>query len=304
MTERNAFLVAALTSISWGLTGIFVRLLPGLSPLTITAVRLIIGLVAVLPFLVIFCDTRLGLKAALAHPVAYVLALLLTGYYLLATAAFQLAPVAEVALLISTTPLFVLALRWVQGNPPARSEIAGALLAIGGMALILAPKMSFSGTTSTPLAHHLYGDSCALGAAALAAFYASTYRALSEQGRAPEASGVSALTFAIGSVILISMLALTQTPTGLTDLTGNSLLVFLGLGVLSTAVPTFGFAVASKRLPAIVTATISLFVPLFSGLFAFLILGETISLLFVAGSLLVLGGVAMIIRQSRATNPA
>jgi drug/metabolite transporter, DME family len=304
LTKRSALAVAAMTSITWGFTGIFVRLLPGLSPLTITAGRLVIGLAAVLPLVLMFRETRSSLKAALVHPVAYVLALLLAGYYLLATAAFQLAPVAEAALLISTPPLFVLALRWAQGKLPAPSEIGGALLAIGGMALILVPKMSFSGAASMHPAHHLYGHLCALGAAALAAFYASTYRVLAEQGRAPEASGVSVLTFAIGAVALILMLALAPTPTGLSRLTGTTVLVLLGLGVLSTAVPTFGFALASKRLPAIVTATISLFVPLFSGLFAYLILGETISLWFVLGCLLVLGGVAMIIRQSRATNPA
>lgn len=94
MTERNALWVAAVTSLTWGLTGIFVRLLPSISPLTVTAGRLVIAFVVVLPALILFRDTRRGFKTALGRPIAYVLALLLSGYYLLATAAFQMAPVA------------------------------------------------------------------------------------------------------------------------------------------------------------------------------------------------------------------
>ena len=68
-------------------------------------------------------------------------------------------------------------------------------------------------------------------------------------------------------VILALMVGLAPVPSGWDTLNGHALLVFLGLGVLSTAIPTIGFAVASKRLPAVVTATISLFIPLFAGLF-------------------------------------
>lgn len=296
MNERNALAVAALTSITWGLTGIFVRLLPGLSPLAITAGRLLIGLATVLPLLLVLRDTRRKLIPVLAQPLAYVLALLLAGYYLLATAAFQMAPVAEAALLLNTPPLFVLAFRWVRGTAPARAEVGGALLALAGMSLILGPNISLTGETSD-LA--LLGHLCAICAAALTALYASIYRALSDRNRAPDAAGVAALTFAIGSAILILVLSQSATPSGLFSLDCARLWVLLGLGVISTAIPTVCFALVSRRLPPMVTATISLFIPLFAGFFAFLILGETISLLFVAGCVLVLGGATMIIRQNR-----
>ena len=95
----------------WGLTGIFVRLLPGMSPLAVTTGRLSGALVVALPFFAISDARRSSLRLAVKKPVAYALASLLVGYYLLATAAFQLSPVAEVALLLSTPPLFVLASR-------------------------------------------------------------------------------------------------------------------------------------------------------------------------------------------------
>jgi len=296
VTERNALLFAAVTSLTWGLTGVFVRLLPTIPPLTITAGRLVIALLAVLPILLLNRDSQHSVMSALRYPVSYVLALLLAGYYFLATAAFQMAPVAEVALLLSTPPLFVLAIRRIRGEHSSRAEIGGALLAVSGIAMILAPRISFAGD---PSSKHFFGDIIAICAAALTAIYAYTYRVLAENGRSPESTGVSLLTFAIGGVGLALAAALRSAPSGLSNLNGNAVLVLLGLGVLSTAVPSLGFAIASRRLPAIITAMISLFIPLFSGLFAFLILGERLSIMFLVGCALVLWGVAMIIRNNR-----
>jgi len=75
-----------------GVTGIFVRLLPPIPPLAVTAGRLLGALVVALPILATSDAERSGIKEALKNPVGYVLASLLTGYYLLATAVFQLAP--------------------------------------------------------------------------------------------------------------------------------------------------------------------------------------------------------------------
>jgi drug/metabolite transporter (DMT)-like permease len=139
----------------------------------------------------------------------------------------------------------------------------------------------------------------ALGAAALSALYAYAYRQLSERGRAPATGAVTLLTFAIGSPALLAAASLFSTA-AIPSISGvGTIAVFLGLGIVSTAIPTFGFSIASRRLPAIVTTTISLFVPLFAGLFAFLVLGERLSSNFAAGCLPILAGVALIVRQNR-----
>src|SRR5262249_53284450 len=86
-----------------------------------------------------------SLGLAVKNPVAYALASLLAGYYLLATAAFDLAPVAEVALLLSTPPLFALALRRIRGDVPKVLEVSGAALAVTGIGFILAPRLALTG---------------------------------------------------------------------------------------------------------------------------------------------------------------
>ena len=140
--QRSAVATAVVTAAMWGLTGIFVRLLPPLSPLAITSGRLSVAFASTLPILVIYAAHRRELKRVFTRPIAYALACLLVSYYLLATASFQLAPVAEVALLLSTPPLFVLTLRRLHGDAPTHLEIIGAVSSVTGIALILAPQLT------------------------------------------------------------------------------------------------------------------------------------------------------------------
>jgi hypothetical protein len=102
------------------------------------------ALIVALPFFATSNARRSRLMETLKNPFGYVLAPILTGYYLLATAAFQLAPVAEVALLLSTPPLFVLALRRARGDGPTALELFGTGLAVAGIALILGPRLTLA----------------------------------------------------------------------------------------------------------------------------------------------------------------
>jgi drug/metabolite transporter (DMT)-like permease len=293
--ERSTLATAGVTAAMWGLSGIFVRLLPPLSPFAVTSGRLLIAFAATLPMLAIYGAYRRDLQRALTRPIAYALAGLLVSYYVLATASFQLAPVAEVALLLSTPPLFVLALRRVQGDVPTRLESIGAIVSAAGIALILAPRLTvLEGFAKA----HLVGDALAMCAAAQTALYAFLYRQLANHDMAPEPTSVTLLTFALRAAVLISIVWLGSIPVSLDHFRGRSLLAFLGLGVLCTAIPSFGFAIVSKRLPSIVTAAISLLIPLFAGLFAYVCLGEQFSSTIMPGSLLVLTGIVMILRQN------
>ena len=294
-TERTTLLAALLTAVMWGLTGIFVRLLPGVSLLAVTTGRLSGSLVVALPIFAISDARRSSLRLAVKKPVAYALASLLAGYYLLATAAFQLAPVAEVALLLSTPPLFVLALRRIRGDVPEVLEVLGAGLAVTGIVLILAPTLAL---TERPVNARLIGDTLAVCAALLTACYAYLYRQMAKNDAAPEPSGVTFMTFVLGSAVMIVLVSLIRTAIPANALRGSNLLWMVALSVLCTAIPSFAFAFASKRLPPVVTATISLLIPLFAGAFAYLILGEKVPSTVIPGSVLVVAGIVMILRQS------
>ena len=61
MSDRVLLLVAALTSLTWGLTGIFIRLLPPVSPMLVASARLFIALLIVLPIILLLKNRQHGL---------------------------------------------------------------------------------------------------------------------------------------------------------------------------------------------------------------------------------------------------
>ena len=293
--ERRAILAAGLTALMWGVTGILVRLLPPMSALAVTAGRLGGALIVALPIFATSNTKRSSLKGTLKNPYAYVLAALLTGYYLLATAGFQLAAVAEVALLLSTPPLFVLALRRALGDAPTALELFGAGLAVAGIALTLGPRLTLAERFGN---RRILGDVLAICAAVLTALYVYLYRHLAKNRRAPEPTSVTLMTFVLGSVALTAIRWVVSTRIPSEAFSRTNLLIFLCLAILCTAIPSFAFAFASQRLPSVVTATISLLIPLFAAAFAFTILGENVSSSAIPGSVLVVAGILMILRQS------
>lgn len=288
---------AALTAIAWGLTGIFVFLLPPVSAFYIAGGRLLLGLFCVLPALLLSATSRDALFDAARRPVAYVFAGLLSIYYLSATSGFQHAPVAEVALLLCVAPIFVLLLRRLRGDVPSRREVGGAVLALIGLAWILAPRLAGSNSTHD---NHLLGDALAIAAAACTALYADAYARLHKRGLSPDPFGTTCLTLIVGSVVLLGLATLFAEPLPATlggDL--RSLWLLLGLGVLCTGIPSMSFAYASKHLPPLVTATISLLIPVFAALFAALCLDQVLPLSMLPGSLVLLSGVALVLYGSR-----
>jgi drug/metabolite transporter, DME family len=112
------------------------------------------------------------------------------------------------------------------------------------------------------------------------------------------------MTFALGSVALIAIGCLIPTTVSLATFSGANLLIFVGLAILCTAIPSFAFAFASERLPSVVTATISLLIPLFAGAFAFVILGEKVPSTAIPGSVLVVAGIVIILRQNSQIRPS
>lgn len=289
---------AALTAIAWGLTGIFVFLLPPVSAFYIAGGRLLLGLACMLPLLA-SAHARRALSNAMGEPVAYVFAALLSAYYLFATSGFQHAPVAEVALLLCVAPIFVLLLRRLRGDVPTRMEFGGALLALIGLACILAPRLSGGDSTHE---NHLLGDLLAIAAAACTALYADAYARLHKRGDAPDPLGTTCLTLLVGSLVLLGLGGLFAAPLPAalgTDMRALGLL--LGLGILCTGIPSMSFAYASKHLPPLVTATISLLIPVFAAIFAALFLDQVLPLSMLPGSLVLLLGVALVLYGSKAS---
>lgn len=284
---------ATLTVVTWSLTGIFVRMLPGFSSTFLTGARLLIAFAGLAPVLLLSSRWR-ALRSMMVHAAAWRLSLALIAYYLLAVTAYQFGTVAEVALFIATSPMFVLIARRLKGNTIEAREKIGAVAALAGVAVVMLPNIS----AASPLSgRRIVGDCLALLAALASAVYASEYRATAEREHLRvDPIVVAGLTFAAGSLLLVPALAFS--PALAADSVANSSIVlkFVGLGLVSTAVPSIAYALASQKLPPVITTTTQLMIPVFSTAFAAAFLREIPSVWLIPGGFLVLFGIAYMMR--------
>ncbi len=272
------------------------RSIPALTPLQLVAGRLLFALAASLPLLALAAP-RAQVTAAAGRRASWALAALLAAYYLLAVPAFRLAPVADVALLLATTPLCALGLRRLRGGRASRDERAGALLALAGVALTLVPSLEAAlGRGAGAPGARLLGDLLALLAAFASAGYALTFRAAQARGVAPAPFGVAVLTFALGATLTALPSALRGAPLlPLDRLDARGLALLATFGVVSTLVPSFTLAVAARRLPPVLSTATTLLIPVVSALAAAVALGERPSLWLLPGGALVAAGLLRLI---------
>lgn len=294
--EKDGLLFAGITVFTWGLTGIFVRLLAGFPAMFITGFRLLISLAAALPFVVLNNEKRATVLTMLRRPAAWVLACALVAYYALAVSAYQFGTVGEVALFVGTSPVFILVGRALRGTPVLRREKVGAAMALCGVALVLLPKLSFTSGVSR---QRLLGDALALLSAIASAVYASLSRSVRHKDpQAADATLTALLGFALGSLVLLSGVALIS-PVPMARITeAHAAWTFVALGVLSTAIPSITYAVASQKLPPIISTTSQLMIPVVATISAAVLLREMPSFWLIPGGALVVFGIVYMFRET------
>jgi drug/metabolite transporter (DMT)-like permease len=279
------------TALAWSPAGLFVQAASfGAVPLGvfgITAARFILASAVLLPVVWV---ARAHLVSTLRQPVTWALAAIMIAYYLTAVTTFTLTTVAEGTLLINSTPLFALAIRLARRQPVTRREGMGALIAFGGLCLILLPDL-IGGEGGND---RLLGAALALGAALTGALYSLIFSGLrTSTGPRPDPGIVTLLTFGLGALMTLPMLP------PLPDLKANAG-ALLGLGIIVTAIPTFLYSVASSRLPAVLVTTVRLLTPVVGTLLAVWIWNEVLSVPFWIGAALVLAGLYLLVRPDRA----
>jgi drug/metabolite transporter, DME family len=297
MVNRRAVALAVGTAVTWGLAGTLIRLVSVFPAVFVTGLRLAIATVAVLPVIYLWRN-RLSLSD-LRRPSTYALAALLVAYYLTAVFAFQMAPVAEVALLIASSPLLVLGANLLRGVTISRGERFGALLACIGVAFVLGPRLS----PGSFQIRYLAGELLALLSAACSAGFATLFgRPRPDGSKSPDPLMVALTTFIAGGAAL-NAVAFAFLPIDLSLLRSPRVFVpALALGIISTAFPSLAYSTAARSLPPVLTTTIQLLIPDVSTFAAAIVLRELPSVWFIPGGTLVLGGIAILVRS--ASSPA
>ncbi len=214
-----------------------------------------------------------------------------------------------VALLLeySGTVLVVLWL-WARTRlAPSRTTLVGALVALGGLALVL----DVTGQAPPPLAGVLWGLVAAVGLAAY--FVSSSAHPARGEGLPPVA--LAALGMAVGAVALALLGAVGVLPmrfaTGDVTLAGHALPWWAPVGELAVVAAAAAYLLgtfAVRRLGATVASFLGLTEVLFAIVFAWLLLGELPRVVQLAGGVLVIAGVVLVrlgeIRATRSTHPS
>lgn len=291
-------MAALCATASWGMAGVFIRWLPGWSPFAVLAGRFLVATAAMLPILFLASNVRHDFTRSLRTPLIWWLSLPAIGGYVLGTTAFQMAPVGEVTLLFTTSPLFIIAYKYVVRLHIKRSEGFGMLLATAGVSLIMLPQLSTDKAVSWQT---MAGYLLALGAAGFLALYTFWLNTLTKQSIKPKSINVVFVTCLLGSVLsLLCAILFSKLSIGI-KIHEQAILVLLGLGILSTALPFLCYTVAAQCLPVVLTTAILLLEPMFAVLFASVALQEIPSLWFGIGSVLILWGLLLIAREANSS---
>ena len=298
MTGRaNGALQSAAASVMWGATGVWIVLLASLTVRDILLYRfalslLVMGAVMLLirPRFMAANNTANAAANPLANKNDIGAGVALFSYYALTTAAFSLANMVSVSLLVATTPAFVMGAEWMRGKRPARASMLGALLAFGGVAVLLAPA-GFSPATAATGREHL-GELLALASAL-------SMTAFSLLGRAPDAHAAGASLWAclIGAAVLLLVAIGGGAPVAMPD--ANQWLSLLGLAVFSTLAAAACYGNACRLCGATTAAVVRLSTPLFAALFLVAVFGGELSTRhFIAGALILLGASVVVMRRT------
>jgi drug/metabolite transporter, DME family len=282
-----ALISGCLAALGWGLTGTFVKLLPDFTTLEVLALRLVVAFLITLPILLTNRLLRTQFLMLIRTPIGIGLSSLMVFYYLFAVRAFQLAPVSDVVLVIGLSPLIGLAVKAAMQKPVTVREGVGAFTAFFGLLLFVLPKLQGTFSQST----YLTGLFFAFLSACVTLSYASLFKHYASQKSMLNPVSVAFTTFVLGSIISTPIAAFSSPHWMLHLRESNTGWIALGLGILSTVVPTLCYSFAAKHLSPILTTALNLLTPIFAAVIAVLLLKEQFPVLSLLGAMLIIIGI-------------
>lgn len=186
--------------------------------------------------------------------------------------------------LVTTTPLFTVALTRLRGLPVPRGVLLGVLLALVGVVVI-------TGVDATGSAEALRGDLMALGGGAAAAVYVGAGESVR---RTVGTASYTLVAYTTCALVLLPVCLLTGTP-----LWGFSARSWVEIAVLTLTAQLLGHTLLNRALRSAGATTVSLAVLLEvpgAAVVAWVWLGQVPPLAVLPGAALVLAGLAVVVR--------
>ncbi len=276
ITRNFPYLTSFLTALSWATTGIFIKEIGNINPFFLVWLRL---LIAALIMLLIRQKDFSFYKDILVFDKNQLISLLcasmMTFYYVCTTWAFQLAPVSLVALFIALSPIITVIARFFAQEIIQKREVLGCCITILGIGIFLYYSNNNS-TTSQENSHIWIGLFLSLLAATLKASYSFVLWKLREHNTIVIGNSFS-LTLKTLIIGLIFLLPSAVTSGNTIPISFKTILLFMALGIISTALPTFLNSYASKLVNPTSHTVICLSTPIIASLLALFFLNEQIA---------------------------
>ena len=285
--------VALLSAATFGSSGPFAGslLAAGWTPGSAVTVRVVVAALVLTPVALVLLRGHLGRLRRDAGTITVYGIAAVAGAQLCYFHAVQHLSVAVALLLEYSGTLLVVGWLWLRrGQRPRPLTVTGAVVAVAGLALVL-DLLSGADLDGVGV---LWGLGAAVGLATFFVLSAGTEDALPPLVVAWGGLVVGGVVLAAAGIVGVLPLAAPRTDVVLLDRETSWLVPVLGMSVVAAAVAFVAGIVAARLLGAKVASFVGLTEVLFAVLFAWLLLGQVLTVWQLAGGALVVGGIALV----------
>lgn len=301
-STSRGLVLGILASLSFATSGAFIKpmLEDGWSPAAAVTVRAGIAGLALLPIAIIALRGRWDAVWRARWRIVGMGLIGVAGTQLAYFAAFSRIPVSSALLIEYLAPLVIVGLIWARTRKAPRALVwAGSALAIGGLVLVIGP--GAIGAT----------DGLGVFFAFLAMLGVVVYYLIA----ARPSDGLPPVAYASAGLLLGSIVLGVVGAVGVVPLTANfGTIAVLGgqvpwwmpLGLVALVGTAFAYAAsiaASELLGSRLMSFVGLLEVVFAAVFAWLLIGESLTIVQILGGVLILGGVALVRLERQADPP-
>ena len=292
-TTLTGLLIALVAAFSFGMSGAFIKPLleAGWSPAAAVTVRALVGGLILLPPAVVLLRGR-WVSLWRARWRVLVMALIgVAGCQLAYFAAIERIPVSTAILLEYTAPVLLVGFFWVRTRRvPQAVILLGTVIAVAGLVLVVGPT---AGGALDPLGL-LFGVLAMLGCAVYYLIAAAPSDDLPPVALAAAGLVIGGVVLGLIGLTGLVPFTISTSPTALFGTVVPWWVPMLIVGVVATALAYTANITASEMLGSRLASFTGLIEVVAATLYAWLLLGEDLSVPQLVGGLLILGGIAFV----------
>ena len=298
----QGIVIAVLASLAFGTSGAFVKPLfeAGWSPAAAVALRALAGSILLTPFAVVALRGRWSTLWRGRWRVLGMALIGVAGCQLVYFMAVQRIPVGTAILVEYTAPVLLVLFAWARTRKMPRVVVLlGSAVAIAGLVLVIGP----GALASVDLLGVSFAFLAAIGAAGYYLIAARPSEGLPGVALAWAGLFLGSLTlFAVGGLRAVPFtMVFTEVP-----FLGGTAPWWVPLGIVVIFATAIGYAasiIATGLLGSRLMSFIALLEVVFATMFAWLLLGETLTLSQFLGGALILAGIVLVYSERRAAAP-